>query len=79
MTVGKKKKKALPKPKTAKDRMKLSIIKQLGLLEKVRHNGWGALSAQECGQVGGMLSRRLKQEKRSASCGEKDLGKAEQA
>lgn len=43
--------------------MKLSIAKQLGLLEKVRAEGWGGLSAKECGQVGGLLSRMLKEGK----------------
>ena len=63
MTKAKARRKSPPKPKTAKDRLKLSIAKQLGLLDKVRREGWGSLSAKECGQVGGLLSRTLKEGK----------------
>ena len=65
--------KSPPKPKTAKDRLKMEIAKQLGLLEKVRRDGWGGLSAKECGQVGGLLSRLLK-ERNAAGRGDKALG-----
>ena len=65
--------KSPPKPKTAKDRLKMKIAKQLGLLEQVRRDGWGSLSAKECGQVGGILSRLLK-ERRANDQGEKALG-----
>lgn len=60
------KRKSPPKPKTAKDRLKLAIAKQLGLLEQVQRDGWGSLSAKECGQVGGVLSSLLKEAKGSA-------------
>ncbi|MGE5529814.1 MAG: hypothetical protein ACM3X6_11840 [Patescibacteria group bacterium] len=73
-----KRKPALPKPKTAKDRLKLAIIRQLGLVEKIRREGWGSLSAQECGQVGGLLSRTLK-EAGAAAPGEKPLGNISRA
>jgi len=61
------------KPLTAKDHLKLAIAKQLGLLEQVRREGWGSLSAKECGQVGGILSRMLKREQ-AAPAEEKALG-----
>jgi small acid-soluble spore protein F (minor alpha/beta-type SASP) len=48
------------KPLTPKERLKLKIAKELGLLEKLKREGWGGLSAQECGQVGGILSRRMR-------------------
>lgn len=58
------KKKAAPKgkkkPLTPQDRLKLKIAKELGLFDKVKKEGWGSLSAHECGQVGGVLSRRLR-------------------
>ncbi len=60
LTKARARRKAPAKPKTAKDRLKLAIAKQLGLLEQVRRDGWGSLSAKECGQVGGLLSRTLK-------------------
>jgi hypothetical protein len=63
MAVAKKRRKAPAKPKTAKDRLKMEIMINLGLLEKVEREGWGNLSAQECGQLGGILSRTLKDKK----------------
>ncbi|MGE5597973.1 MAG: small, acid-soluble spore protein, alpha/beta type [Bacteroidota bacterium] len=60
------KRKSSRKPKTAKDRLKLSVAKQLGLWEQVQRDGWGSLSAKECGQIGGVLSRLLKEGKGSA-------------
>ena len=55
--------KSPPKPKTAKDRLKFDIAERLGLLEQVLRDGWGSLSAKECGQVGGVLSRTFKERK----------------
>ncbi len=71
-----KKKKGFVKPKNDKDRSKLKIARELGLLDKLRREGWGGLSAQECGQVGGILSRMLKQGKKVPGYREKALGNA---
>ena len=65
MKMSKARHRSRPKPLTAKDRLKLAIAEQLGLLERIRREGWGNLSAQECGQVGGLLARTLKREKKS--------------
>lgn len=48
------------KPLTPQEKLKLKIAKELGLFDKVKKDGWGGLSAHECGQVGGVLSRRLR-------------------
>lgn len=42
------------------DRLKYEIAEELGLLDKVRENGWRALSSKETGRIGGMVSRRKK-------------------
>lgn len=42
------------------DRLKYEIAEELGLLDKVRENGWKALSSKETGRIGGMVSRRKK-------------------
>jgi small acid-soluble spore protein F (minor alpha/beta-type SASP) len=60
------------KPRTKKqekpeDPMKLEIAAELGLLEKVRQQGWGSLTAQETGRIGGLITRRKLQEKLKAS------------
>jgi small acid-soluble spore protein F (minor alpha/beta-type SASP) len=49
------------KPLTPQERLKLKIAKELGLYERVKKDGWSGLSAQECGRIGGQLSRRLRE------------------
>lgn len=43
-----------------KEKIKLEIAEELGLTEKIRESGWGALNAVETGRIGGLLSSRLK-------------------
>ncbi len=52
--------KANHKPLTEDDKMKYEIAKELGLLEKVIENGWGGLTAEESGKIGGIITRRKK-------------------
>ena len=73
MAMAKQRRKTPAKPKRAKDRLKLEIMKKMGLLEKVQCEGWGNLSAQECGQLGGVLSGALK-ERKGRSRDENTLG-----
>ena len=51
------------KQKKPEDPMKLEIAEELGLLDKVRKEGWGSLSAKETGRIGGLLAKRKQQEK----------------
>ena len=44
------------------DRMKYEIAEELGLLEKVREQGWKSLSAKETGRIGGLMTRKRKSE-----------------
>lgn len=39
-------------------RMKYEIADELGLLDKVFETGWGSLSAQETGRIGGLAKNR---------------------
>lgn len=48
------------KPLTASDLMKLEVVAELGLLEKVQRVGWGGLTARESGCVGGAMIRRIR-------------------
>lgn len=41
--------------------MKLEIVEELGLMEKVQSEGWSGLTAAESGRVGGLMTQRLKQ------------------
>jgi len=40
--------------------LKIKIVLDLGLLEKVRREGWGGLTSAESGRVGGLMTKRLK-------------------
>ena len=43
------------------DRMKYEIAEELGLLEKVREQGWKSLSAKETGRIGGLMTKRKRE------------------
>ena len=47
-----------------KDRMKYEIAEELGLLEKVKREGWKSLSAKETGRIGGLMTRKKREMKR---------------
>lgn len=37
---------------------KYEVAKELGIYDKVLEKGWGSLTAEETGRVGGMLGKR---------------------
>lgn len=43
-----------------KEKIKMEIAEELGLADKIRQDGWGALNSMEAGKIGGILSKRLK-------------------
>ncbi|GAW91284.1 small, acid-soluble spore protein, alpha/beta type [Calderihabitans maritimus] len=43
-------------------RLKIEVAAELGLLDKVREKGWSSLSAAESGRIGGIMTKRLRQE-----------------
>ena len=47
------------------DRMKYEIAEELGLLEKVREQGWKSLSEKETGRIGGLMTKRKRERKDS--------------
>ena len=49
---------------TPKDKMKYEIAEELGLLEKVKCEGWKSLSAKETGRIGGLMTRKKREMKR---------------
>ncbi|MGE5561206.1 MAG: small, acid-soluble spore protein, alpha/beta type [Chloroflexota bacterium] len=55
-------KKPKEKPDTPMERLKLLIAGELGLLDKVRSDGWGGLSSAESGRVGGLMAKRMRDE-----------------
>lgn len=44
-----------------REKLKYEIADELGLSEKVHQYGWGALTAEESGRIGGIMTRRKKQ------------------
>ncbi len=49
------------------DRMKYEIAQELGLLEKVRELGWKSLSAKETGRIGGLMTKKKREQKKTSS------------
>lgn len=45
------------------EKMKYEIAGELGLLDQVLENGWKSLSSKETGRIGGLMTRRKKQQK----------------
>lgn len=43
---------------TEDDKMKYEIAEELGLLDKVKNEGWKSLSAKETGKIGGIMNQR---------------------
>ncbi|MCC5909696.1 MAG: small, acid-soluble spore protein, alpha/beta type [Clostridiaceae bacterium] len=41
--------------------MKYEIAEELGLIDKVKQQGWGGLTAKETGRIGGLMTVRKKQ------------------
>jgi hypothetical protein len=50
---------------TREERMKYEVAEELGLLDRVLEEGWKTLSAKETGRIGGLVTRRKKEEKRA--------------
>lgn len=47
-----------------KEKLKMEIAEELGLLDEVREKGWKALSARDTGRIGGLMTRRMKEQKK---------------
>ena len=59
----KKKSKTLNQVLTERDRLKMEIAKELGLWEQIESEGWESLSNAVCGRVGGIMRRKLNENK----------------
>ena len=57
------KKKKKVKPLDEREKLKLEIARELGILEQVEKEGWDSLSNAMCGKVGGLMSKRMRQGK----------------
>ncbi len=48
---------------TEQEKMKYEIAEELGLLERVMEHGWKTLSAKETGRIGGLITKRRREQK----------------
>lgn len=44
------------------EKIKYEIAEELGLLDKVLANGWKSLTSKETGRIGGLVTKKKKQE-----------------
>ena len=59
------KKKRKNKELSRNDLLKIEIAREIGIWDQVEQSGWDSLSNALCGKVGGMMSKRLKEERKS--------------
>ena len=60
----------MPKTKkllTPDDIMKYEIAREIGLEDKIRQGGWKSLSAKESGRIGGLMTKRKREQKSKKS------------
>ena len=48
------------------EQLKYEIAEELGLLDRVKAEGWKSLSAKETGRIGGLMTRRKQEMKARA-------------
>ncbi len=48
------------------EEMKYEIAKELGYLDKVMTTGWKSLTAKESGRIGGIITKRKREEKKKS-------------
>lgn len=47
----------------AEEKVKYEVAEELGLLDRVLADGWKSLTSKETGRIGGLVTKRKKQEK----------------
>lgn len=53
--------KQLSEQELLREKIKYEIAEELGLKDKVDEYGWGGLTAEETGRIGGIMTRRKKE------------------
>ena len=46
------------------EKLKYEIAEELGVLDQVMDGGWKSLSAKETGRIGGLMTKRRREEKK---------------
>ena len=52
--------KELTEVEKMREKVKYEIAEELGLIDKVKQEGWGGLSSEETGRIGGLMAKRKK-------------------
>ena len=52
---------------TPEEMLKLEIAAEIGVYDKVLQGGWRCLTAKESGRIGGIMTRRKKQQETAKS------------
>ena len=47
-------------PATEAERIKYQVADELGLIGRLLEVGWGGLTAEETGKIGGMVAKRIR-------------------
>lgn len=55
---------------TQEEQLKYEIAEELGVLDKVLESGWKSLSAKETGRIGGLMTKRRREEKKKEKVNE---------
>lgn len=58
--------------KSEKDKLKYEIAEELGLINKVNLSGWKSLTAKESGKIGGLMTKRTREEQKRKIGEQKD-------
>lgn len=56
----------MKKEPTPHEIFKIEVAKELGLWEKIQQYGWAELTAEESGRIGGIMTRKMRQEVKKA-------------
>ena len=48
-----------------RERVKYEIAEELGLLDRVLEGGWKTLSSKETGRIGGMITKKRKEQEKN--------------
>ncbi|GFI49094.1 MAG: small, acid-soluble spore protein, alpha/beta type [Dorea sp.] len=48
---------------TPDEKLKYEIAEELGLLDRVMADGWRSLSSKETGRIGGLMTKKRKEQK----------------
>jgi len=54
--------KELTEEEKIREKIKYEIAEELGLSDKVKKEGWGELSAEETGRIGGLMAKRKRKQ-----------------